>query len=57
MIRKKNERVMTTFKAISLLVLVPVFLTACGNNRRFDAAVWLKSDARTPWPHVAGSGR
>ena len=23
-----------------------LFLTACGNNKTFDSAVWLKSDAR-----------
>ena len=47
MIRRGNARVMTGVRSISLLVLVSIFLTAaCGNNHRFDSAVWLKSDAR-----------
>jgi hypothetical protein len=47
MIRRGNERPFTGVRSISLLVLVSIFLTsACGNNRRFDSAIWLKSDAR-----------
>jgi hypothetical protein len=38
---------MTRVRAIALLVLVSIVLTtACGNNRQFDSAVWMKSDAR-----------
>ena len=47
MVRRGNERAMTGARAISLLLLASTFLTtACGNNHRFDSAVWMKSDAR-----------
>lgn len=39
MLREKNERGLTRWRAISLLVLVSILLNACGNNRRFDSAV------------------
>lgn len=29
-----------------LLVFATVFLAACGNNKTFDSAAWLKSDLR-----------
>ena len=30
-----------------ILTLMVLLLTACGNNRTFDSATWLKADART----------
>lgn len=34
-------------RKLVLLVVVPIFLlAACGNNKTFNSAAWLKSDAR-----------
>ena len=47
MMDRLGKQVLIRVRLISLLLLVSIFLTtACGNNRRFDSAVWLKSDAR-----------
>jgi hypothetical protein len=48
MSRRQDERARTRIRAFTVLVLVSIFLTsACGNNRPFDSAAWLKADART----------
>lgn len=43
---KDTKRITAKAKTTILLVVTASLLAACGNNKSFDSAAWLKADVR-----------